>query len=293
MANLLLRRGKAEESLQEFRQATEANSSLLGATLDLVWRTSGGRVDEAEAVAGQDPKSRLMVAQFLLKQSRVEEAATVFSNVDRPLRLKTLEASAFLSMLIDSGRWATARELWLDSVAADGGSPDLRSSLIWNGSFEADAVRDFPQFDWSIGSSQYARISISGDIAHTGNRSLRISFAGRDTTRIDGEIKQLVVVRPGQHYRVECYARSDRLVTPAGPRLAVLDTRSSREIAASNPVPEGSSDWAPLSCEFIAPDNCQAVLIEIKRLPKYSYDDPTGGTVWFDDFALIELSNNK
>src|SRR5215469_8605417 len=37
MANLLLRLGKAEESIDEFRKATVVNSSLLGATLDLTW----------------------------------------------------------------------------------------------------------------------------------------------------------------------------------------------------------------------------------------------------------------
>jgi len=31
-----------------------------------------------------------------------------------------------------------------------------------------------------------------------------------------------------------------------------------------------------------------AVLISIKRKPKFSYDEPTRGTVWFDDFSLKE-----
>jgi hypothetical protein len=293
MANILLRLGKTEESFHEFRRATEANSSLLGATLDLAWRTSGGRIDQVEAVTNDDPKSRLSLAQFLLRQSEVVEAARIFSDIDPSQRLKMAEASTFLSTLIDSGRWKVARELWLDTVSSGGEPGDRRSSMIWNGSFEGATAREFPQFDWNISSSQYARISITDKTARTGSRSLRISFTGRDTTRIDGEIKQLVVIRPGERYRVECNARSERLVTPMGPRLAVLDARSSLEIGSSAPVSGGSSDWAPLSCEFIAPDNCEAVLIEIRRLPRYSYDDPTEGTVWFDDFALTEVSNNR
>ena len=293
MANLLLRLGKAEESIDEFRKATVVNSSLLGATLDLTWRASGGKVEQVEAVTGNDPKSRLVLAQFLLKQSSVSEAAIIFGKIDRFQRLKTPETSAFLSLLIDSGRWARARELWLDTVSADGAPPDRRSSLIWNGSFERESVRDLPQFDWNIGATQYARIALSGDIAHSGSHSLRISFAGRDTTRIDGEIKQLVVITPGRRYRVECYSKSDRLATPGAPYLAVLDARTSLEIGASGPAPVGSSDWARLSCEFTAPDNCEAVLIEIRRLPKFSYDDHTEGTMWVDDFALMELGSDK
>jgi tetratricopeptide (TPR) repeat protein len=293
MANLLLRLGKAEEAFDEFHKATVGNTSLLEATLDLIWRVSGGKVDQLDAVTSKDPKSRLVLARFLLKQSRTSEAAIIFSNIDRLQRRKTPETSAFLSVLIDSGRWGSARELWLDTVSADGTSADQRSSLIWNGSFETESARDFPQFDWNIGASQYARIGISGDIAHSGSHSLRISFTGRDTTRIDGEIKQLVVIKPGQHYRVECYARSDRLITPGAPYLAVLEARTLREIGASGPAPTGSSDWAPLSCEFIVPENCEAVLIEIRRLPKFSYDEPTQGTMWIDDFRLMELRNGK
>jgi hypothetical protein len=293
MANLLLRLGRPAEATDEFRKATAANSSLVAATLDLIWRSSDGSVDQVEAVTSEDPRSRLALAQFLLKQSQVAEAAKVFSSVNRQQRLQSPGASAFLRMLVDLGQSWTARELWLDTIGDDEGTGDRRSRLIWNGGFEDGAVKNFSEFDWNIIGSAYARISICSDIAHTGSHSLRIDFAGRDTTRIDGEIKQLVPVIPGRHYRLECYTKSDRLLTPEGPRLAVLDARSSNEIATSSAIPAGSNEWAVLSCEFIAPAVCGAVLIEIRRLPRFSYDDPTRGTVWFDDFALTQLEVSK
>jgi hypothetical protein len=30
-------------------------------------------------------------------------------------------------------------------------------------------------------------------------------------------------------------------------------------------------------------------MIGIKRKPKFSYDDPTRGTVWFDDFSIFAI----
>jgi len=288
MANLLLRLGRAPEATVEFRKATTANSSLLGAALDLTWRSSGGEVDRVEAVTGDDPRSRLILSQFLVRQSRIPEAASIFSSVDRQQRLRSPEASAFLHMLIDSARWATAHNLWLDTVSGNAGPRDGGRSLIWNGGFEREAVSNLPEFDWKLSSSQYARIAISSDVAHSGSRSLRIDFAGLDTTRIDGEVKQLVSIKPGHRYRLECYVKSDELHTPEGPRLAVLDARSSNEIVTSGPVPAGSSEWTIISSEFLAQPDCEAVFIEIRRLPRFSYDDPTRGTVWFDDFALME-----
>jgi hypothetical protein len=126
-------------------------------------------------------------------------------------------------------------------------------------------------------------------VAHSGGRSLKIEFAGRDTTTLNDEIRQLVVVQPGAHYRIECYIKSDNLVTPEGPRVVVTD-RIGTWIVASDALAAGSSDWKRLSFTFATPtvgDAASAVYISVKRKPKYAYDDPTKGTVWLDDFKMI------
>src|SRR5262249_11625276 len=159
MANLLLRLGRAKEATAEFRKATATNSALLGAALDLIWRSSGREVDQVEEVTGDDPRLRLALAQFLLRQSRLSEAASIFRRVDRQERRRSPEASAFLQMLIDSARWATARDLWFDTISGDGGTGYGGPSPIWNGGFEKEAVSNMPQFDWNLGRSPYARIA--------------------------------------------------------------------------------------------------------------------------------------
>lgn len=290
LANLLVRSGRADESVEEFRKAATANGALLRAALDLMWRLPGRQFDRLEAVAGDDFSPRLALAQFLMKQGQVSEAARIFKALDRKQRLESAEASGFLTTMVDSGRRTAAHELWLDAVDPAGGH-EIRSSLIWNGGFEAEISSKYPQFDWNIRASQYARIALANDVVHSGTRSLRIDFTGLDTTRIDGEIKQLVPVKAGRRYRAECYARSDKLVTPSGPFLAITDAGTLHDVAISSPVPAGSCDWVLLTCEFVAPEDCEAVLIQVKRLPRFSYDDPTRGTVWFDDFSVIESSD--
>jgi hypothetical protein len=49
-----------------------------------------------------------------------------------------------------------------------------------------------------------------------------------------------------------------------------------------------SDDWQKLTVSFVAPANQAAVTLAIVRIPKFSYDDPTRGTIWFDDFTLVE-----
>jgi hypothetical protein len=155
-----------------------------------------------------------------------------------------------------------------------------------------DLLKNFAQFDWLFGRSEYARLTIDAAVAHSGSRSLKIEFAGRDTTQLDNEIKQLVPVRPGARYTLECYAKTSELETPEGPRVVVANSASPAWIAASEPVSRGSGDWQRLAVDFVAPlsvsGGMSAVFISIKRKPKFSYDEPTRGTVWFDDFSLKE-----
>jgi len=149
-------------------------------------------------------------------------------------------------------------------------------------------LKNFGQFDWVINPNKYARIGLDRSEARSGMRSLRMLFSGIDTTTIKDQLYQMVVLRPGGRYRLECYVKSTNLVTPEGPRLAVTGGGGA-VIASSEPIAEGTSDWHSWSVDFVAPKNNDPKFISIIRIPKFSYDNPTRGTVWFDDFSLTEL----
>jgi tetratricopeptide (TPR) repeat protein len=287
MANLLVREGKIAESLDHFKTAIAYDSQLFGASLDLIWRTSRGNVDAVTAVTGDDPRARLKLARFLLQQSRVTEAVAVLGDVDRTARLASPDSPAFLNALIAAGQFEVAHGLWSSLVGADAPGTPKRETLMWNGGFESDILKDFAQFDWSFSPSEYARLNIDATVAHGDGRSLKLAFAGRDTTNLDNAVKQLVVVKPGESYKIECYVKTSELLTSEGPKVVVSDAVSSGVIASSEPVAAGSNDWRALSFVFVAPaGQSSAVYVSIKRKPKYSYDEPTKGSVWFDDFTM-------
>jgi len=285
LANLLLREGKLGESVEEFRVAVSIDPRYLPNTLELIWPASGGNVQALEEVAGNGSLARLALAQFLLKRSRVVEAATEFGKIDRRARYDTPEGSKFFASLIKMGYLELARSLWTELVSPG----DSQRPLMWNGGFESDVVAGFSSFDWTIASNAFARISIDPGVAHSGSRSLRIDFTGRDTARLDDEIKQLIVVSPGRHYRLGCYVKTEDLVTPEGPRIVIVDQNSQVSIASSDPISPGSNDWRALSVDFSAPLSSRSALITVKRIPKFSYDKPTSGTIWLDDFIVTEL----
>ncbi|MEW6209371.1 MAG: hypothetical protein AB1631_13460 [Acidobacteriota bacterium] len=288
LANLLVRRNKLSESLPEFRLANQSNNALLPASLDLVWRMSDGDAEAVKAVTGEDAASQITLTRFLLRRSRPEEAVEVFGSVDRAARLQSAESREILGDLIAAGRVDLAREIWGDLAGID------KTTLIRNPGFEEDFFKNFDHFDWKIARSEYARLGVDATSARTGERSLLIEFIGRDTTRLSGEVRQLVVLQPNARYRLTCFVKTQSLTTPEGPRLSVSDYKTGALIAESAPVASGSSDWQAIALDFTAPQaekrGGAAVYVSIKRVPQFKYDDPTKGIVWFDDFNLTAVS---
>jgi tetratricopeptide (TPR) repeat protein len=285
LANNLVRQGKVNESLPHFRHATSRNLSLLPNAYDLIWNVSNGNLEAVTSITHDVPKAQLVLAEFLVRQSRFTEAASIYRRVERSDRQDAPESAAIITALIAANQLPLARELWGEMVSEEVGKPQ---PLIWNGSFETAIAPAFSQFDWALKDNDYARVAIDPQTARNGTQALRVAFLGKDTARIDGEIKQLLLVKPGKRYRLEAHYKIRGLITPMGPRVAITDQSSQTVIAASDPLPEGTHAWQQLSFEFTAPANASAVWLQIQRIPKYSYDDPTRGSVWFDDFVLKE-----
>ncbi len=101
----------------------------------------------------------------------------------------------------------------------------------------------------------------------------------------------MVVVKPGTRYRLECYARTDKLITTEAIHVVVVD--AAIPLATSKPITAGSSDWQPYTLDFVTSSKSKAVLVTTKRTPRFSYDEPSKGSVWFDDFTLTEMGQHK
>jgi hypothetical protein len=286
MANLLVRQGRVASSLSEFRQVTSADRSLLPATFDLVWHASGRKANALAAATPNDAPAQLTLAQFLFKQGAITDAAQVFRAIDADERRARPESAALVDGLVARGNVELAHNLWAELVSANQPMP-----LVWNGSFETDVATNLAHFDWAIKQSDYLRTMFDATTAHGGGRSLRLEFTGRDTLRLDGEIKQLIAARPQARYRLEFYVKARDFSSPEGPRLSITHNRTGVEVATTAPLAAGSYDWQRVTLEFAAPTDWGALLLTIKRIPKFSYDEPTRGTLWLDDFSLTELSN--
>ena len=329
LANVLLRAGKISDSLVEFRTAVSGEQSLMPITLDLLWRVTGGDLSSLQAVTPANSASSMALACFLLKQGRAGDAARIFEGIDRGSRVAATSSSEFINRLISSGELGQARRLWIDTASSSSDSAEHGASalLVWNGGFESDPIPGLAQFEWNLSDSNYVAIGLDKETAHQGSRSLRVEFMGKDTTRLDGEIKQRLVLEAGRHYRVEYYVKTRSLVTSEGPRVALGWEGDPGWVPAGPAISAGTEDWRKMEFEFVAPikgdmapssnltgglrknirgraatiggEGARAgwqswgepipVTVKLIRIPKYSYDDPMRGTIWFDDFTINEI----
>lgn len=290
LANLLLRRGKLAESLGPFRVAARAKAGLLPSAVETIWRSSGGSLDTLKVFAGNDSESLLAVSRFLIEQNLVAEAVPIFNSIDKQARVNSSRSPELVVTLMRAGQFSLAKDVWVELMKAFRPEAQMTSGELWNGGFETDEVEGLGQFDWAIRPNQYARIVIDRNYARSGARSLRVVFSGLDTTTLRDQAQQTIVLRPGASYRLECYAKAKDLVTPEGPRIAVIGQGG--VIGASEPViPDragDSSEWQRLAFSFVAPADSTSATLAIVRTPRFSYDEPTRGIIWFDDFTLIE-----
>jgi tetratricopeptide (TPR) repeat protein len=290
-ANFLVRENRIEDSVAHFRLAAVSNPNIFGAALDLVAAASDGNILLLNEIVKDDPRGQLKLALLLANQRRITEASELFSKIDKNTLLSAWENSAFLDSLIDHGFSGLAFNHWLELKRAEGKNIDR--SLFWNGDFETETETNLVQFDWQIGKSDYARIGYDNSEARSGKRSLLFDFLGRDTVKLDNEVKHLVALRPLTVYRLEYYVKTGEFKTDEGPRVVVSDQAGNR-IARSEPVPPGTNDWNRMAVSFTTPQTSAgdsvALFISVKRQPRFSYDGPARGRIWFDDFLLTEVA---
>jgi Flp pilus assembly protein TadD len=297
-ANLLIRRGKLRESLAPLRIAAMSRADLLPNAIDSIWRSSNGGQDALRSFAGDDAEALLALVKFLTERKMFAEAGDVFKTIDQQAKAHSPRSAELINALMRAGQFDLARTTWLELMTAiqpetlakaqSETPPEIpdAGALIWNGGFEMDEVKGLNQFNWTLRPNKFAWVAIDRSVARTGRRSLKVAFSGFDTTTLRDQVQQMLTLKPGAKYQVECYAKAEELITPEGPRIAVIG--QSGPIGISSPVSADLDEWQKLTVSFVAPAKQAVVVLAIVRIPKFSYDDPTRGTIWFDDFTLVE-----
>ena len=187
--------------------------------------------------------------------------------------------------LLDAKQFRAALEVHRDLEPHNPHVPEVLS----NGGFEELITLPVSgPFGWTLGSNVQSQISIFNE-GHSGLRSLQIVLSA--TTRLDRiNASQTIAVQPNTQYRLEYYARTDRLSSASTPVILIVDGGDNQTIATTASLPTGTNGWQKYAVDFKT-RNSDGLKLIIACLPCSVGDIcPIFGTVWYDDFILQRAS---
>src|SRR2546425_480611 len=148
MGQLLIRAGRRDEAFEEFRHAVASRPALLPEVIDHAWKAYGGDVWAVQrAIQPQTGQERLVLARFIAKQGKMDEAMQLFraaGEIPDGARL------AFLSELLEANRFKEAYEVWSSGRKPADPGPGGGLDAITDGSFESRIIPNDPGFGWQL-----------------------------------------------------------------------------------------------------------------------------------------------
>ncbi|MGH9848794.1 MAG: hypothetical protein ACREBD_02945 [Blastocatellia bacterium] len=308
-ANFLLRMGKTEASLENFRQAIllsgrDAARPDERATLNVYNAITGALGANPDVLRGLTPANNVAqayLAGFFATHEAIDPALEIWRRL--PMNDHASYRGATIQLLRElqgKGRFAEAREVWngIESLAtADGalGSTGGEANLMLNAGFERaplserfTELADPPTgFDWIIGRHAEVRVRRTEMEKHGGNYSLQLTLAASMQSEFQN-ITQFISVEPSQSYRLSFFVKAKNISSAPGeaPLVEVADAAQPMTFALPSVIPAGTNDWNERVIAFTTPAETRGLRLTI-RCPQLRAIDLTKiAEVWFDDFKL-------
>lgn len=149
---------------------------------------------------------------------------------------------------------------------------------MWNSSFEQPVLNY--GFDWRHQPADHIVAGIDGAVAHSGARSLSLSYDGNPA--YDAGWTQFVPVHSNTTYEFSAWIKSDNVTSASGPRLAIVDAYSGANLLLTDDVLDTHS-WHEIGGRLQVPAGTELVAVKIIRAPA---NTRIRGRVWIDDLRL-------
>lgn len=284
--NFLLRRGRADEAIEQLRKAAQYDSIYREQAFAIAWNYFEGDTDRVDQFASNNPDAYATLAKFYATRGRGEDALRIWNRIaesEKP-RLKWI-GEAIAQTLYEQRRYRTA----LDFVRQTSGNLSLNAGSVTNGGFESRSSDErFPKFDWYLARSDSSvEAFIDSRVAHTGARSVRLTFRKFSSPTLD-QLWQVVAISSGGRYRLTFWAKRENLRGGSLPLVEVATADGSQTIAASAPLGIGTGGWERYTIDFESPENTEGVIVRIAREP-CATDCALAGTIWLDDVELSKI----
>ncbi len=285
LGNFYLRQGRGDEAFAELKKAAESNTVYRDQVFSIAWDFYEQDTSKLEQIAGNSPSTRAGLARFYAGKGRAEDSLRIWNMLSDEDKQANIEFAKVIGQALYEKR--NFREA-VEFVRQLGIEPDAKAETIQNGSFERPIGEGRnTMFGWKVLPLEKMDVKLDPMQKHEGTRSLRVSFNGYSDATLYN-LLQYVAVNPGVHYRLSAWVRTENLKSAGLPMLEIYNANDDKNIATSQPLPSGKTDWQQLKIEFTTPSNAEAVGIRTIR-GFCGFECPIFGTFWYDDFKLEKI----
>ena len=213
--------------------------------------------------------------RWLVRWKRTEDAMTVWREMGRSDVRDRLLTEDFVHFLLEEKLVVQAAEIRKSFLNIEGmTNPGFEDSLTKKG------------FDWRYwgenkGGWTIDRISRN---AAEGEFALRILFTGKENLNFLN-LYQIVKADPLTMYTLSYRYRSSNITTDQGPYVEVY-CKDAKGLHAKGRMIAGTALWTREEIEFETPENCDAVVVRLRRNTSKRIDCKIKGELWLDDFAM-------
>jgi len=290
--NFVLRQGNASEACRQLRKALQSDPELTDDALGVWWKSGLYTSQPIAKLLPSENGYYFKALDYFGRQNEIDAGLRVW---DELLMLgqhfQLPQAFTFINEVISAGRVSDAQRMWRQALDVSRWSRDAQeeSALIFNGGFEHDFANG--GFDWREQESADISFAFDTEVAHSGARSLRVTFSGKSNLDFQ-HVLQYVAVEQAHRYRFEAYLKSSALSTDSGMRFLIADPLHPAMPQVVTEGITGTQPWTRIEAEFVAGPETRLVSIVLRRTPSWKFDNKLSGTVWVDDVSLTALEGN-
>ena len=288
--NFLLRQKDYSGAFAEIRRALVTDPDLTVEAVSECSKTGNDLPRILTEVLPNQNGYSLMALNYFLTQHQTDAALTVWN---RLLGLKQTAKMAqvvpLINALIRQKRVGDALGVWRQALGATSWPQDEggNSSVIFNGGFEHELLNG--AFDWRVDPVSGAAFSSDSNVVHGGKRALRITFDG--SANLDFQnLWQFSSVEPRHRYHFTAYLRLEGVSTDSGIRFAIYDAFRPAALQMLSSDSAGSHPWSLVETDLVTGPETHLLIIALRRVPSWKFDNKLRGTVWVDDVSLVAVS---
>jgi O-antigen ligase len=235
-----------------------------------------------ESGIADNPRAAVAYLHYLMESvADFDQGAALWTWMLQRAYVDDRLARSYVELLFQNGNYSGAADAWRGYLGPRKNGY-LTSNWIYNGDFETKPAG--PVLDWEIQQRDDVRVEEDAEVSHTGHRSLRLEFTGKENVDYQ-QVRQTVVVPPGP-YRFEAYVRTNNITTDEGIGFRIFDPEETNRLDLLTNRINGTNNWTKVTRDIVVPAATRLLEIRVYRKPSLRFDCNISGTAWIDTITL-------